>query len=166
MDPHLVKAIRLGLVALVLMIVTGVYLAFSFFGPNDNLLLSGDVKDNLSFCGTVDPYSQGDDVKTTIAGKYMQKQFDYEAGGKLFIVKCAACHAINKKIIGPPMADLIDRIPDIEWLTTYITNEPSLAEIKDEYYLKIKDYDSSTGNHTQRISEDDLNDLVGFVLSQ
>lgn len=58
-------------------------------------------------------------------------------GEKLFKQNCAACHTTNtKKLVGPGLEDVFQRIPSDKWFMAMVKNQDSLKQIKDPYLMK------------------------------
>lgn len=165
MDHHLRKAMQLGIVAFLLVMMIGVYLMVSFGSMNGQFAKCGTDTSSNAFCGTIDPYSDGDENRIANASQFIGKEFDFASGGRIFKTHCAACHAINKKIIGPPMNGLLDRIPSEEYLELYLTDQSKL--LNNPYFQKIEEYDASDGDHSKfmPVTEQEREDLIGFILS-
>lgn len=53
-------------------------------------------------------------------------QSRHEAGKKLFYVKCAGCHMVNKELTGPALRDVRSRWPDSSLLYAFIRNSDSV----------------------------------------
>ncbi len=52
----------------------------------------------------------------------------YAKGEKLFYANCASCHAIDKKVIGPPLKGVINNWPDREYLYKWVHNSKALID--------------------------------------
>ena len=44
------------------------------------------------------------------------------AGEKLFKANCTSCHAVDKKVIGPALANVWERVPEpqLEWIYAFV----------------------------------------------
>lgn len=63
---------------------------------------------------------------------------DYDNGRKVFMQNCAVCHSIGSNLItGPGLKNISNRVPSIDWLSSYISNSDSLLNKKDAYALKL-----------------------------
>ena len=67
---------------------------------------------------------------------------DPVAGKSLFNANCAACHKLDKKMTGPALRNVEERLAeseglDREWLYAWIKNSPALIKSGDAYANKI-----------------------------
>ncbi|MEP6734917.1 MAG: c-type cytochrome [Chryseolinea sp.] len=60
-----------------------------------------------------------------------------QAGQTLFVGNCKQCHAVDKKVIGPALAGVYDRVPSIDWIKKFVKNSASLIASGDAYANKI-----------------------------
>ena len=61
---------------------------------------------------------------------------DYARGKQLFNTHCAACHKMDKKLVGPALNTIVDR-QGKEWTKEWIYNNNALRESGDEYAIQI-----------------------------
>ena len=61
---------------------------------------------------------------------------DYAKGKQLFNTHCAACHKMDKKLVGPALNTIVDR-QGKEWTKEWIYNNNALRESGDEYAIQI-----------------------------
>lgn len=47
---------------------------------------------------------------------------DIAAGKALFNANCKSCHALDRKVLGPPLAGVVGRAPSIPWIKDWIHN--------------------------------------------
>ncbi|MEL7148218.1 MAG: cytochrome c, partial [Bacteroidota bacterium] len=61
------------------------------------------------------------------------------AGESLFKANCTSCHQVHKKVIGPALAGVYDRVPEpqIEWITKFIQNSTKVISSGDEYAVNL-----------------------------
>ena len=67
---------------------------------------------------------------------------EYIAGEKLFTGNCTACHAINKKVVGPPLADVYNKY-ETEWLYNWIKNPQAFTDTGDKLAIEASAFDAS-----------------------
>lgn len=77
---------------------------------------------NKMECGT-ESYDYPSSIDTSL---------DYKAGKVLFSSQCAACHAIQTKVVGPPLSGVTERGPwkDRKVLYQYVRNPFSIKNNK------------------------------------
>ena len=61
---------------------------------------------------------------------------DYAKGKQLFNTHCAACHKMDKKLVGPPLQDVIE-LQGAEWTKKWIYNSKALKKKVDK---KLKEF--------------------------
>lgn len=86
-------------------------------------------------------------------------------GKALFNSNCASCHAINKKLTGPPLADFTKRGPwgDRKEVYKWIHNPLSYIE-KDAYTKALKDeYNGIIMTPFPNLSEKDIDAIVDYI---
>ena len=61
---------------------------------------------------------------------------DYAKGKQLFNTHCAACHKMDKKLVGPPLQDVVE-LQGKDWTKTWIKNSKALIDSGDEHAVEI-----------------------------
>jgi len=74
----------------------------------------------FAFLGT-SAYAQGDAAK----------------GEAIFKAKCTACHAIDRKVVGPALGSALETEKDDKWLTKWIENNQALIAAKDQKAVSL-----------------------------
>ena len=85
-----------------------------------------------------------------------------QKGKPLFKANCAACHAINKDIMGPSLVNVIDRWPSKELLYMWINNWTKAVATGDPYAIKVKDY-SSAAMTTFNLSDEEIDSILAYI---
>lgn len=67
---------------------------------------------------------------------------DPSKGKELFNANCAACHSLDKKVVGPALGGIVERLQEEEglgtdWLHKWIKNSQALRESGDKYANQI-----------------------------
>ena len=89
---------------------------------------------------------------------------NYEAGESLFKANCASCHHMTKKITGPPLSGVMDRVPSEEWLYAWIKDNNALRASGDTYAKQIyKDNNEASMTGFAWMSDEQLDDVVTYV---
>ncbi len=94
---------------------------------------------------------------------------DLAKGKQLFNQNCAACHALNRKMTGPALANVEERLAeeeglDKEWLYTWIKNSPAMINDGDAYAVKIYDeYNQAAMTAFPTLSDQDIDDILAYT---
>jgi mono/diheme cytochrome c family protein/Na+-transporting methylmalonyl-CoA/oxaloacetate decarboxylase gamma subunit len=87
-----------------------------------------------------------------------------QAGKALFESNCKQCHAVDKKVIGPPLANVYDRAPSVAWIKSFVRNSSAVIASGDAYANKI--YEEN--NHTLMTSfssfkDEQIMDILAYI---
>ncbi len=94
---------------------------------------------------------------------------DAAKGKQLFNQNCAACHALNRKMTGPALANVEARLAeeeglDKEWLYQWIKNSPGMISAGDSYALKIyAEYNQAAMTAFPTLSNADIDDILAYT---
>ena len=94
---------------------------------------------------------------------------DAVKGKAIFNQNCAACHALNRKMTGPALANVEARLAedeglDREWLNTWIKNSPSMIKSGDAYAVKIyNEYNQAAMTAFPTLSNGDLDNILAYT---
>ncbi|WP_231372704.1 c-type cytochrome [Aureivirga sp. CE67] len=91
------------------------------------------------------------------------QQGDATKGKQLFNSNCAACHKLDKKLIGPPLKGVTERRSN-EWLQAWIKDNQALiksgdADAKDLF----EEYNKMPMQAFPQLSEQDINDILAYT---
>ena len=90
-------------------------------------------------------------------------------GKQLFNQNCAACHALNRKMTGPALANVESRLLeeeglDKEWLYAWIRNSAGMVASGDAYAVKIyNEYNQAAMNAFPTLSDKDIDDILAYT---
>lgn len=90
-------------------------------------------------------------------------------GKSLFNQNCAACHALNRKMTGPALANVESRLAeeeglDREWLYAWIRNSPGMIKSGDPYSVKIyNEYNQAAMTAFPTLSNQDIDDILAYT---
>ena len=88
---------------------------------------------------------------------------DYTKGKQLFNTHCAACHKMDKKLVGPALNTIVDR-QGKEWTKEWIYNNNALRESGDEYAIQIwEEYNKAAMPGYQFLKDEELDDIVEYL---
>ncbi|QCX01234.1 c-type cytochrome [Aggregatimonas sangjinii] len=90
-------------------------------------------------------------------------------GKSLFNQNCAACHALNRKMTGPALANVETRLAeeeglDKEWLYRWIKNSPGMIKSGDAYAVKIyNEYNQAAMTAFPTLSNEDIDNILAYT---
>ena len=90
-------------------------------------------------------------------------------GKQLFNQNCAACHALNRKMTGPALANVETRLAeeeglDKEWLYSWIKNSAGMISSGDAYAVKIyNEYNQAAMTAFPTLSNEDIDDILAYT---
>ena len=94
---------------------------------------------------------------------------DAANGKQLFNQNCAACHALNRKMTGPALANVETRLAeeeglDKEWLYAWIKNSAGMISSGDAYANKIyEEYNQAAMTAFPTLSNSDIDDILAYT---
>ncbi|NNL09649.1 MAG: c-type cytochrome [Croceitalea sp.] len=116
----------------------------------------------LLFCFLAAPVSAQEEEAAVTGG-------DPVAGKQLFNQNCAACHALNRKMTGPALANVETRLSeeeglDKEWLYAWIKNSAGLIKAGDAYANKIyAEYNQAAMTAFPTLSNTDIDNILAYT---
>ena len=96
-------------------------------------------------------------------------QGDAKNGEKLFKANCAACHALDKQLVGPALGGVVDRLKkeqnlDTDWLHKWIKDNKSLRESGDKYAIEVYEKFNKTEMLAYpNLTDQDINDILEYT---
>lgn len=99
----------------------------------------------------------------------LEKGPDLVKGKALFNSNCAACHKLDKKMTGPALRGVENRLYndeglDKEWMYSWIRNSASLINSGDEYANKIyAEYNRSAMTAYPQLSDSDIDNILAYT---
>ena len=100
------------------------------------------------------------------------QESDPVKGKALFNSNCAACHKLDKKMTGPALRNVENRLLedeglDREWLYKWIRNSSSLIKSGDDYANKIyAEYNGAAMTAYPQLSDADLNNILAYTAQE
>ncbi len=94
---------------------------------------------------------------------------DAVAGKSLFNQNCAACHALNRKMTGPALANVESRLAEEEglgkeWLYRWIKNSSGMIKSGDAYANKIyAEYNQAAMTAFPTLSNEDIDNILAYT---
>lgn len=88
---------------------------------------------------------------------------DAAAGKALFNTHCAACHHLDKKMTGPALRGVTERLDNV-WLHKWIKNSSEVIKSGDAYAVKIFDeYKGSVMTAFPQLSDADIDNILAYT---
>lgn len=94
---------------------------------------------------------------------------DEVKGKQLFNQNCAACHALDRKMTGPALANVATRLTeeeglDCDWIYRWVKNSAGVIASGDAYANKIYgEYSQAAMTAFPTLSDQDINDILAYT---
>lgn len=102
-------------------------------------------------------------------GASVYAQGDPKKGQELFKANCTACHALDKKVVGPALGGVVEKVKkdgqDVDWLHKWITNNEKLRASGDAYANKIYEENGKVAMQVfeGKLSDQDIDDILEYT---
>ncbi len=84
-------------------------------------------------------------------------------GKKIFQTNCAACHKLNRKLIGPALGNMADK-RDIAWLKSWIKDNNALRASGDQDAIDIfNEYNGMPMTPFPQLSDEDIDAIIAYT---
>jgi cytochrome c2 len=90
---------------------------------------------------------------------------DPAAGKAIFSTKCASCHALNSKVIGPGLAGVEDRWPSKELLIKWVKNWNDAVATGDAYAVAMQNFASTPMQVFPELKDADVESVLAYIKS-
>ena len=91
------------------------------------------------------------------------QEVDIAKGKSLFNANCAACHKLNKNLIGPALAGVSAKY-EKEWLYTWIKNSNAMIKSGDERAVTIwEEWNKAAMNAFPQLSNMDIDNILAYT---
>ena len=88
---------------------------------------------------------------------------DYAKGKQLFNQHCAACHKMDRKLVGPPLQDVVE-LQGRDWTKEWIYNSKALIDSGDEHAVEIwEEYNRAAMPAYNFLPDEELEDIVEYL---
>ncbi|PNQ74081.1 cytochrome C [Hanstruepera neustonica] len=97
---------------------------------------------------------------------------DPAKGKTLFNTNCAACHQLDKKMTGPALRNVEQRLADEEgldraWITAWIHNSAAVVASGDAYAVKIyNEYGGAAMTPMPQLTDQDISDILAYTAEE
>ena len=93
----------------------------------------------------------------------LSAQGDAKAGKSLFNANCAACHKLDKKLVGPALGKISER-RELQWLKAWIKDNNALRASGDADAIAIyEEYNGAAMNAFPQLSDTDIVNIVSYL---
>ena len=90
---------------------------------------------------------------------------DYDNGKSLFNQHCAACHKMDKRLVGPPLQDVVE-LQGKDWTKEWIKNSKALIDAGDPHAVEIwEEYNKAAMPAYNFLQDKELDDIVEYLAS-
>ena len=92
-----------------------------------------------------------------------------EKGKELFNAQCAACHQLDKKVVGPALGGVVERLQEEqglgrEWFHKWIRNNQELRESGDEYANKVYEENNKIPmSPFPNLSDEEIDNILAYT---
>ncbi len=88
---------------------------------------------------------------------------DISKGKSLFNANCAACHKLNKNLVGPKLSGVTDKY-EKEWLYTWIKNSSAMIKSGDQRAVAVyEEWNKVAMNAFPQLSNDDIDNILAYT---
>ena len=89
-----------------------------------------------------------------------------QEGKSIFMTRCAACHNVNKQVIGPALND-IDKKRSTEWIISFIHSSQTMVKNGDKDAVAVFEQFNKIPmpDHTD-LREDQIKNIIEFIKSE
>jgi len=88
-----------------------------------------------------------------------------DEGKSIFSTRCAACHNVNAKLVGPALAG-VDQRRNIEWIISFVHSSQSMLKKKDEAAIALfNEFNKTQMPDHPDISPDQVRSIVEYIKS-
>ena len=101
-----------------------------------------------------------------------QESGDPVQGKALFNTNCAACHNLDRKMVGPALRNVETRLLETEgldrdWLNAWIRNSSGMIKSGDAYAVKIyEEYSKAAMTAFPQLSDEDLDNILAYTAQE
>lgn len=135
-----------------------------------NKKLTDSIYYSFESCGSYDYSEEGhyafDSMPDTLKTVSVPRNNAKPDGEKLFRQNCSVCHTMDtRKLTGPGLEGITDRIPKGNWLRNYILNSDKVTASGDAYAKKIKEENGYAAMTVFEgsLSDADINALLKYI---
>lgn len=93
------------------------------------------------------------------------KDARYLRGEEVYRTKCALCHRVNQKLVGPALAGVGERYAgEMDWLYAYIRNAPQMIKDGDPKAVALfEQYNKALMTAYPDLTDEEIGDLLYYI---
>jgi cytochrome c551/c552 len=88
---------------------------------------------------------------------------DAAAGKAIFSTKCASCHAVNSKVVGPALAGVEDRWSSKELLIKWVKNWNDAVATGDAYAVAMQNFASTQMQLFPELKDTEVESILAYI---
>ena len=144
------------------MIKSGDKLAIQVFEENNKLPMIANPQ--LSDQDIIDilEYTKGEPAAESISEVTQEVDPGVEIGKQLFKTNCAACHKLEKKLIGPALLGINEK-RDAEWLKLWIKDNNALIASGDKLAKEVGDSNPAVMTAFPQLTDEDIENILKYL---
>jgi mono/diheme cytochrome c family protein len=86
------------------------------------------------------------------------------AGEALFKANCKACHAVDRKLVGPALGGVYDRAPSIDWIKRFVKNSSAVIASGDDYAVNLyNEYNKTQMTAFTSFKDEDIMNVLAYI---
>ncbi len=111
-------------------------------------------------------------ILLTFTTSLLAQEGDSAKGKSLFNANCAACHTLDKKMTGPALRNVEQRLADDEgldreWLYAWVKNSAGMIKSGDAYANKIyNEYSGAAMTAFPQLSNEDIDNILAYTAEE
>ena len=89
-----------------------------------------------------------------------------DEGKNIFMARCAACHNVNKTIVGPALGG-IDQRRSFDWIVNFVHSSQSVVKSGDAYAIALfEKFNKVPMPDHPDLTQDNIKNIVAYIKSQ
>ena len=85
-------------------------------------------------------------------------------GLKLYRSNCSSCHDIIDRLTGPPLKGARERVPEGDWIYSWVKNSSKVIQSGDQYAVKIyKEYNETKMQAFPALSNEEIDAILDYA---
>lgn len=96
----------------------------------------------------------------------LRAQGDIAEGGTIFKSRCASCHAIDKRVVGPALKDVYNR-HDEKWIINFVHSSQTVIKSGNEVAVKLfEEYNQTVMPDHKDLTEAQIKSILAYIKDQ
>jgi mono/diheme cytochrome c family protein len=88
-------------------------------------------------------------------------------GRSLYLTNCASCHGINRKLVGPALNGVAERVPDKKLLYEWIRNNKKILQSGNGYFNALyNEYNKMQMTAFPNLTDEQIDKILVYVSSK